>query len=174
MKKVLPFGLLMFAALLVIGCNKPQVPAGNKRAEASAEGKKYLLAAAPEGAKHVKAARAEAKNDDEVVVEGRIGGDVNPWIDGQAAFNIADPSFKPCNEIEGDDCPTPWDYCCQSDLNSGKALVKIVDGSGNVVRSRAKEFLGLTELDTVIVRGKAVRDENNNLIVLANGVFVKK
>jgi hypothetical protein len=84
-----------------------------------------------------------------------------------------DPSLKACNEIEGDNCPHPWDFCCE-ELKDAKVLIKVVDDSGNVVRSRAKELLGLLELDTVVVRGKVVRDEKNDFTVMATGVFVKK
>ena len=75
------------------------------------------------------AVRKDAKDRQEVVVVGRIGGRVNPWIKGAAAFSIVDRSLKPCNEIEGDTCKTPWDYCCESGSAEG-------DGAGDVRRRR--------------------------------------
>ncbi len=60
--------------------------------------------------------RKMPKTQQDVVVVGRIGGRVNPWVKGTAAFPIVDRSLKPCNEIEGDTCETPWDYCCEAEL----------------------------------------------------------
>lgn len=42
------------------------------------------------------------------------------------------------------------------------------------MKAHAKELLGVEELSTVIVKGKAQRDDANNLTVLATGVYVKK
>ena len=64
--------------------------------------------------------RGSAKEGDEVTIVGRIGGDVKPWIDGQAAFMLVDSKLKPCNEQGDDGCATPWDYCC--DLGELPAL----------------------------------------------------
>src|SRR5262245_40379084 len=73
------------------------------------DGSKYLASSEPAGAKDVIDVRKDAKDGDNVVVVGRIGGDVDPWIQGSAAFSIVDRSLKPCNEREGDSCKTPWD-----------------------------------------------------------------
>lgn len=140
----------------------------------SAEGAAYRLSSEPADARGVKAAKQATKDEEEVIIVGRIGGDVNPWIEGQAAFLVVDSGLKPCNEIEGDSCPTPWDYCCDvADLPANKAMVKVVDGSGKTVATDARKLLGLKELQTVVVRGRAKRDEAGNLTVLADGVFVR-
>ena len=79
-----------------------------------------------------------------------------------------------CNDREGDDCPTPWDYCCETDrLPQATALVKIVDSAGKLVAIDARKLLPLKELQTVVVPGTAQRDEAGNLTILANGVYVK-
>lgn len=83
-------------------------------------------------------------------------------------------ALKPCNEKDDDACPTPWDYCCDvDDLPANKAMVKVVDGSGNTVATDARKLLGLKELQTVVVRGRAKGDEAGNLTVLADGIFVR-
>jgi hypothetical protein len=138
----------------------------------SAEGAVYRLSSEPADAQEVKDARGVAKDDEEITLVGRIGGDVNPWVEGQAAFLIVDSALKPCNADEG--CPTPWDYCCDAgDLPANKAMVKVVDRSGKTVATDARKLLGLKELQTVVVHGKAKRDEAGNLTVLAEGVFVR-
>ena len=42
------------------------------------------------------------------------------------------------------------------------------------MKAGAKELLDVKELSTVVVRGKAQRDDTGNLTVLASGVYVKK
>ena len=96
------------------------------------------------------------------------------WIDGRAAFSIVDESLKACSDIPGDECPKPWDYCCETDkLPSATALVKVVDESGSLVQADAKQLLDVQELSTVVIKGQAQRDPAGNLTVLASGVFVK-
>jgi hypothetical protein len=158
------------AAGLVAGCGKSSVP--QEAAVPSAEGAAYRLATEPAGAKGVKEARADVKDAEEVTIVGRIGGEANPWVEGQAAFVVMDSVLKPCGADEG--CPTPWDCCCDPNLSpETKAMVKIVDGSGKTVALDAKTLLGVKELQTVVVRGRAKRDEAGNLTVLADGVFVR-
>jgi hypothetical protein len=160
----------LVAAGFLAGCGTaPNAPTS---AAPSAEGAAYRLASEPAGAKGVKETRADAKDDQEVTLVGRIGGDANPWVEGQAAFVLMDSVLKPCSADEG--CPTPWDCCCDPNLSpETKTLVKIVDGSGKTVSMDAKKLLGLKELQTVVVHGRAKRDETGNLTVLADGVFVR-
>ena len=106
----------------------------------------------PKDAADVIALRKDAKDKQDVVVVGRIGGRPNPWIKGAAAFSIVDRSLKPCNEIEGDTCKTPWDYCCEADLPKATVLVMFVDDEGKIVKQDARELLGVKELDTLYHR----------------------
>ncbi|MBL8827017.1 MAG: hypothetical protein JNM18_08520 [Planctomycetaceae bacterium] len=164
------FSFFLFAITMVVsttpGCSKSEVSAP------SAEGTVFRLVKEPSGAKGVKAARADAKTDEEVTLVGRIGGDANPWVEGQAAFMLVDSALKPCGADEG--CPTPWDYCCSTDeLPSSKAMVKVVDAGGKTVATDARKLLGLKELQTVVIHGRAKRDDAGNLTVLADGVYVR-
>ena len=141
----------------------------------SIDGEKFLLTAQPDGAEDVIKVRETAKDGDDVVIVGRIGGSENPWIEGRAAFYIVDGSLKACSDIEGDNCPQPWDYCCETaKLPTSTAFVKVVDENGDLVKADARELLKLKELQTVVVKGKAQRDDAGNLNVLASGVYVKK
>jgi hypothetical protein len=140
----------------------------------SPEGAKYRLDAEPAGAQEVIAVRADAADGDEIVVVGRIGGDVNPWVAGRAAFTIVDQSVDACSDIPGDSCPTPWDYCCRTDqLKTGKLLVKFVDESGNLIASDAQELLGLGELDTVVIQGTVEKSEDGATVLLATAIYVR-
>jgi len=139
------------------------------------DGSAYLLKTEPDGGQNVIAARKTSKDRGDVVVVGRIGGSESPFVSGLAAFEIVDPSLKACSDIPGDECPKPWDYCCELDkLSMSKVLVKVVDQEGKVLMSDARKLWNLKELQTVVVTGKAQRDEAGNLTVLASGVFVRK
>jgi hypothetical protein len=171
LRKLLSVSLIAVLCILV-GCGTS--PAPEAVSAPSADGKAFVLAIEPAAPKDVKDARADAQDADEITVVGRIGGDTNPWIEGQAAFMVVDNSLKPCNEKDDDGCPTPWDYCCDADaLPTHKALVKIVDAEGKTVPTDARKLLGLKELQTVVVHGKAKRDEAGNLTVLADGIYVR-
>lgn len=163
--------LVLAAVASVVGCGSSSTTTANKP---SAQGAAYRLSQEPSDAKGVKEVRESAEDGQPVVVEGRIGGDTNPWVAGQAAFLVVDKSLKPCNEKDDDACETPWDYCCDTDvLPQSKAMVKILDENGKPLATDARELLGVKELQTVVVRGKAKRDEAGNLTVLADGVFVR-
>ncbi|HEY8502982.1 MAG TPA: hypothetical protein VIL46_00270 [Gemmataceae bacterium] len=165
---------LSAAALIAVAAGCAPEPTPSAPAPAAGDASAYLLDAEPAGAKGVVDARADAKDGEEVVVVGRIGGDVNPWVDGRAAFSIVDLSAQACSDIPGDNCPTPWDYCCEADLPQKRLLVKVVDPQGELLRQGAKEAFGLKELQTVVVRGKAQRDKEGNLTVLADGLYVRQ
>lgn len=134
----------------------------------------FLLEGEPEEQKSVLDARKSVKDGDDVVLIGRVGGSTAPIVKGRATFTIADTSFKPCNETGDDGCPTPWDYCCEAGINKGLATVKIVGEDGKTLPVDVRDGLGLKELQTVVVKGKAKRDEAGNLTVQATGVYVHR
>jgi hypothetical protein len=157
-------GIAIVTLIAVWGCGS--------RVETS-NGEEFLLATEPAGAVDVLALRADVKDQDEVVVIGRIGGRRDPWIKGTAAFPIVDRSAKACNEIEGDTCPTPWDYCCETNLADKTVLVMFTDETGNPVKEDARKLLNVKELETVVVKGKAKRDQEGNVTVLASHLHVR-
>jgi hypothetical protein len=165
--------VLALASVLGAGCGQGGAPSGPS---GKGDGKeKYLLTKEPVGARGVKDVRQDAKDGDEVVILGRIGGDVNPWVEGRAVFWIIDPAVKSCKETADDACPTPWDCCCtpKEELRRVMATVKVVDDKGQTVAVDARQLLGLKELQTVVVHGRARRDDKGNLTVLADGLFVR-
>lgn len=159
------------AGLFTMGCSESPVASTPEDAGA-ASGAAYLASAEPAGAMPVGEARQTIEDDQEVTLVGRIGGSSKPFVDGLAAFTIVDPKVPYCAEDEG--CPTPWDYCCQTDaVKENIATVKLVDESGKPVGDDARELLKVEELSTVVVQGKAQKDEQGNLSVLAHKVFVR-
>lgn len=158
-------GVAVAASSLVLsGC-------GSATRESQAN--EYLLSAEPSGAMDVLALRADAKDQQDVVVIGRIGGRLDPWIKGTAAFPIVDRSLRACSEIEGDTCPTPWDFCCESNLPAATVLVKLVDETGKTIKQDPRTLLDVKELQTVVVQGKVRRDKDGNITVLASHLHVR-
>ena len=163
--------LAMLGWLFAVGCSQQNTATPAP----SANGLKYLLGHEPTEANDVVGVREAAKHGDAVVIVGRIGGSANPWIEDRAAFSIVDRSLKACSDIPGDACPIPWDYCCETDkLPTATALVKVVDKEGNLVKEDARQLLGVKELATVVIKGKAERDKTGNLTILATHVFIKQ
>ncbi len=165
--------LLTGLCLICVGCTSSN-NAGTA-VTPSPEAAKYLLSAEPAAAQAVAVAKKEVKDGDDVTLVGRIGGSESPFVTGRASFTIVDTKLVPCSERPGDSCPTPWDYCCDTNqLPASTASIKVVDESGKTLAIDAKSGLGLKELQTIVVKGKAKRDEAGNLTVLASGIFVKK
>ena len=183
-------GLAAAGLIWLAGCGKGGDPASGPSSSNSAVSNstasnsvappaaaaKFLLATEPAGAKNVADVREQAKDKDEVVLVGRIGGDRDPWVEGTAAFKITDLKCVPCSERPGDDCKWPWDYCCEPAevLKKSVALVQIVDDQGKVIQQDAKKSLGFKELQTLVIQGVAERDQDNNLTVNAKKVFIRK
>lgn len=165
--------------LMAVGCSgsSPSAPSASPSSPAAASkptaaGEKYVAASEPAGAVAVGTARESVKDDEDVVLVGRVGGSEKPFVDGVAAFTIVDPKVPHCAPDEG--CETPWDYCCeQNAVKNNIAMVKVVDGLKPVMTD-AKTLLGVKELNIVVVKGKAKRDDAGNLTVLAEQVFVKQ
>ncbi len=161
-------------SVIVAGCSRDNSSPPNTP---SSDGAKYLLAQEPAGALPVKEVRQKAKDGEDVVIVGRLGGSKEgTFSPDRVLFFIVDPGFKTCDEIPGDTCPTPWDYCCEDAtvLKQGMATVKVVDDQGKTIPQNAKTFLGLKELQTIVVQGKAKKDDKGNLTVLASGIYIRK
>ena len=169
--------LLISAALATVSvsCNQSATPQADLRSPATtavvASASKVLLTEQPADGKPVGELRASTTDGAEITILGRIGGDTNPWVEGRAAFTIVDPKLEPCKPEEG--CLTPWDYCCSTDqIPANRALIKVVDDAGRTVEQDARQVLGVKELQMVLVKGTAKRDEAGNLTVLASGVYL--
>jgi hypothetical protein len=167
-------GLLALGAAVGIQHWGALTPSSSAAPAGSSVDKSFLLEEEPEKATDVIGARKQSKDQEEIVVVGRIGGRVNPWVKGMAAFSIVDRTLRPCNEIPGDNCKTPWDYCCAAGLSKATLLVMVADQDGKVVKKDARQLLGVKELDTVTLVGKARRDKAGNVSILASKLYVAK
>jgi hypothetical protein len=132
---------------------------------------RFLIKEEPAKAAGVIAVRNNAKDQQDVLVVGRIGGKKNPWIRGVAAFPIVDQSLQSCDQ-KGHNCPYPWDYCCSANLSKSMVLVIFADEKGEPIKKDARELLGVKELDTVVVQGKARRDKVGNVVIMASKLHI--
>lgn len=175
----------MFLCLMMIGfgalaagCTPSEVASktgtgSTTPAGSTTPGSQFVLDTEPDGALAVGEAREATQDGQDVTLVGLIGGSSEPFVDGLAAFTIVDAKVPYCALDEG--CPTPWDYCCESDaVKDNIATIKIVDESGNPVAADARELLNVKELSTVVVKGKAKRDDQGNLTVASSEVFVRQ
>ncbi len=171
------FLTVMLGLAAITGCAETEQDAASSLEDSAqaVDGSKFVISEEPDGAKDIIAVRESAKDGDDVLLEGRIGGALNPWVDGYAAFTVVDNSLRACSDIPGDKCKFPWDYCCETHkLKNATALVKVIDENGDPVKADARKLLNVTELSRVIIKGKAKRDDAGNLTVLASGIHVKK
>ena len=175
MKRLTTLGLITF--FIFTGCSHDHpnpISSPETKVAATEEGEQYLLTDEPDHAMDVIQVRTETTDNDDVVIVGRIGGSGMPWVEGRAAFSIVDRALEACGDRSDDHCPLPWDYCCELErLPTSKALIKVLDQDGQLVKTDARKLLGVTELQTVIVQGKASRDDADNLTILATGLYLK-
>lgn len=101
--------LVTLVAGLATGCSQQSdAPRPRTRAadpQVSIEGVKYLAQAEPDDARNVIDSRKDAKEGDDIVIVGRVGGSKHPVVQGRAAFTIVDLSLKAC-----DDDPNCYDF----------------------------------------------------------------
>lgn len=165
-------------ALIGVGCEEKAKPVGagptGATAPAAVLPASLFLASEPEGAKPVNEAKEGAKAGDDVVIRGRIGGSLHPFVDGRAVFTIISPSMKSCADNPDDACKTPWDYCCESkaDIATHTATIQVVDAAGAPLKAAVKGQNGVKELSHLVIVGKIAQAEGKVMVVNATGVFV--
>jgi hypothetical protein len=157
--------VLLFIGLFCWGCAEQPTP---KTTVANTE---YLLTSEPADALEILDAKEKAKDGEPIVVVGRLGGGIKPWIEGRAAFLLVDTRVEGCGE--GDKCD---ENCpgCSKEMQEASTLVKIFDNDGKVLPVDTRQLLGVKELQTIVVRGKAQRDAAGNVTIAAQGVYIRR
>ena len=175
MKNLLLAGVLAFA--VVAGCDDaPQATSPTPQpAAADAVPDALVLAEAPADPKNIADVRKGAKNGDEVVLRGRVGGTAKPFGEGRAIVQLVDLSVPHCADNPADKCETPWDYCCSPEAKDNSVSVQVVDASGRPLKANLEGVGGMKPLSEVVVTGKVQRLEGSDAVVVnATGVYVKK
>ena len=158
-------------AALALGCRDE----GQVKTAAGPDGQSpvWLLTTPPEAPQSITQARAGAAEGDAVVLRGRIGGRRDPISPGSPVFTVVDLSIPYCGQDHEDDCPQPWDYCCEprEKLKAGSATVQVVGADGQAA-SAGPAAAGLKPLDEVIVVGTVGPRPNDDVfIVRATGIY---
>jgi hypothetical protein len=148
--------LLLFTALLLSACGS-QTPAPESGTEPVDPAIQSVFTPVSSDTEPlpIPQARAEKAPGDSVVLEGRIMGVMEPFVEGRSAFVLGDNSvITPCSDMEMS-CDTPWDACCDpNDVRvDGTATIQIVDADGRVLRQGLEGVNGLTKLASVRVGG---------------------
>ena len=167
-RKLLVLAALALGGAHLAGCGNATPPTTSVPRNVDA---RYLLPSEPSGALGVVDFKEKAKSGEEVVVVGRIGGGVMPWIEGRAAFLLVDEGAPmPC---EDDQCGPECKHCAQ-EIAECTTVVKFMDEQGKTLSIDSRELLGIKEEETVVVRGEASRDNEGSVALKASSIFVRR
>ena len=165
-RAILCFSVSVSLALAATGCGRA-VSAAKPAVDA-----KYLLTNEPTNAVEVLDIKDQAKDGDAVVVVGRLGGGVKPWIDGRAAFLLVDTRILPACK-EGEKCDENCPGCAEAMLQAS-TMVKFLGTDGKVLPVDARDLLGVKEQETVVIQGTASRDKAGNVSIAGEKIFVRR
>jgi hypothetical protein len=163
---------VLFTATFVVGCGSsntsPTVSSQTTSQSLIApDASQYFLSDAPSEATGVLQFKGESKDGQVVHVHGLIGGGLKPWVDGRAVFVLVDEDLDiACAEA---DCPS-----CRAELTAASTMVKFVDDQGQPLKVDARKLLGVKDMQSVVVRGLAKRDEAGNTSIVADGIFLRR
>ena len=160
---------LLVAVLCLAGC-------GGEDPELIQQRSKYLLPEEPTGAVGIVDAKQQlADSEGEIVLTAKVGaGEHETWEDGKAVFAVSEiVEDEPGHGGDGHD-PSTCPFCKRrQSLIDTRAIVQVVDDQGEVVGLDARKLLKLSLNQHVVVRGRGKIDSLGNLVLSADGVYVK-
>ena len=172
-------GLMLTGALLigVAGCDSGSKPETAATAPAEALPAGLIVTEAPADAKGVAEVRKTAADGEQVVVRGRIAGQEEPFTEGRAQFQLVDAGVKSCAEMEGENCPTPWDMCCENpkEVAASSVTVQVLGAQGRPVKAPLKGVGGMKPLSEVSVKGTLRKSADGKAFTVeAKELYVKQ
>ncbi len=162
-------GLAVQCCVMLAGCERGTDTPNQETANAGATiPAAVFVEASPGDAIGVKALKDSGRREGDVIVRGRIGGRARPFVEGAAVFVLVDSALKPCNELHGDKCATPWDYCCETPeaMAANTLTVQIVDADGRPIRRSAENAHGLASLSTLVVAGEIAGSSSEGALIV--------
>ena len=182
MKTKTLISILACAATMALNsaCGKKDAPDTSDSGGGSAASipDSVIVATAPGGALEVVPARAAAKPGEAIVIRGKVGGNMKPISESNAILVLADlQAIKSCDEIPGDECETPWDFCCEetSTIAASTATIQVLGDDGKVLRSSLRGAGDIKELSFLVVAGTVDTNSTpDRLIVNADKIHVEK
>lgn len=148
--------LLSVSLVAAVGCGKGEERPAEKPAQSIPA--KIWSDTPLAGAEDVKDAREKRKDGDEVVLRGTLQdfGEL-------ATFKLVEDSLGDCNQM-GDECATPWDYCCTEAETLARLTVNVEFLEGDLPASWSlRGAHGLDHLTEVTVAGRLRFDEVGNM-----------
>lgn len=134
----------------------------------------YFVDEAPADAIQISEARKNPEVGKKITVFGEVMGRTDPIAQGSALVTLGDPTqLTPCNRNPDDECETPWDNCCDTNIKENIATIQLVDASGRPLKESMRGVHGLKELSYLIVTGTIAEGSNEkNLIINADKIHV--
>lgn len=174
--------LVALGVLLAAGCSRAPIETKKIKTKEEASATKevslpagLIVGNAPEDAFEVAELKLIAKEGEEVVVRGQIGGVDNPFVAGRAVLTLGDMSMIACNLRPDDKCPKPWDMCCDSDRLKKSITVQILGSDGKLLKTGLEGKNDLLPLSVIVVKGKVgPRPDEETLVLQAKHIFVEK
>lgn len=165
---------LLFAILLLLpACRKTPTPSAPAHVELPPGHREVLDAVfntIPEGeVKAIQEVKQTARPGDKVTFSGRIMGNAEPFVQGRAAFILADPSIlTACSDKPGDLCETPWDTCCDTPKDKLRAIatIQIVDAADQIIKQGLEGTAGLAKLSEVTVSGTVAPGSAGDVLII--------
>lgn len=158
--------------LMLSGCSEssssPQAQAPSTESTTEITPYAWVLTSAPAGDVSITEAKANAKEGDQIVIRGRIGGRHAPISADSPVFTIVDLALEYCGQTNDDKCPAPWDYCCEtpSTIATNSATVQVQGDAIDLTGA------GLKPLDEVVLIGTVgPRPDEQVLIIQATGIY---
>lgn len=138
---------------------------------------KLLLKEEPKEAMGIAELRKTAKPGDTVTFTGAVIGSDSVFIKGRAIMIMGDPTkITSCDRHPGDNCPTPWDVCCDDPdvIKASILTVQVVDDSGQPVKADLKGVGGLKELSSATITGVVAKNSTaTNMLINATGIYIQ-
>ena len=135
-----------------------------------------LLTEPPEDAVTITEARQNPAPGTRVILSGKVMGNENPIIKSRALLTLGDPAkITSCDLVPGDECPTPWDVCCDDPdvVTASIATIQVLDEQGKPLKAGLRGLGGLKELSSLIVVGEVAEGSSeNNFLINATGIHV--
>lgn len=160
------------ALVLLSACGKPADSAAPTASTSATPN--WRLASMPDAARPVGEVKKSAAEGEHVVIRARVGGRKSPITKDVGVFLVVDPSVPACDQIPDDNCPTPWDYCCEpkESMTANTATIQLLGADGKPLAIDLASQ-GLKPLQNVVIVGTVgPRPNDAVLVVNASGVHI--
>lgn len=165
------YTLTLIAALTLAGCSPSAAPLDPKL---SAERERLLLKDEPSEPVGIMELREGGLKEKTVTLFGKIGGRGQTWSPNSAEFMLSDPTADVGSGHQCSDGDCAFCRNKRSKTPEPFAIVQFHSEDGQLLPVDARRLLSLEDSQMVVVRGKASVDTLGNLVVAADGIYVRR